>query len=386
MLNERGVFYLVNPAHFITIDTPHLGHVLADDGAVSSKQGDQQQQQSSFFSSLFSSLSLNLNVNLNAVGGQGGKQGIQADLMLEAPSKNESPLLLKLCEPFFLNPLKLFQQRTLFSLVDQHIGSKSNGVSSLTLKRQSSRKNSQNYQTSSITRADFPLTTIESTSSMPSLIVDNRQTTEPEEEDGVDDQAELDPKTMTPHQLQYLIHSKLAQLDWQRLAILPNVSSAKSPTPQPVPLEIHDPKFWGTKQSNPLISTLSLLLSSINTPPIIPTPTLDSMTNTLSSSSPHQNRSKHPLHIVVLMHGLDGFDTDLLFLSQKLAQRYKHVHPFAPTVNHGKTYDGILKGATRVYHALVAELRRLKDLGLDVSYISVIGHSLVRLSVSSLSV
>ena len=89
LLNERGLFHLVKPVHFITIDTPHLGNVLLDKESQDEQGANKNLTKNTahFFSSLFSTFHLSQNNNI--------RKEMDSCLNFVPPSKNEPPLLLK---------------------------------------------------------------------------------------------------------------------------------------------------------------------------------------------------------------------------------------------------------------------------------------------------
>lgn len=78
-------------------------------------------------------------------------------------------------------------------------------------------------------------------------------------------------------------------------------------------------------------------------------------------------------HLALLLHGLNGSTSELLYLANQLKSRHedKSVVFQIPDCNYGKTGDGILQGSQRIYEYIIQELTRDK-----YSYISFIGHSL----------
>jgi triacylglycerol esterase/lipase EstA (alpha/beta hydrolase family) len=96
--------------------------------------------------------------------------------------------------------------------------------------------------------------------------------------------------------------------------------------------------------------------------------------NSLSHSNPTRRKSikQQPIHMVVLIHGLDGFNTDMEFISQKLSDRYQiPIYTFCPECNHNQTHDGISNGAKRILEAVKKEL-----ITRNVKFISLVAHSL----------
>ena len=215
----------------------------------------------------------------------------------------------------------------------------------------------------------------------------------------VDDGLAQKPILLSAKETQSLVRQKLEQLDWRRVAIVAGKQRD---------INIHDPSFWNAKESQPLMkSILDLLYSPIHSLettsleeddqilhkkqldslfPLIPSISASISTSTSLSNSNHPNPSKpgkntkpKDFHIVVLIHGLDGFSSDMDFIATRLRERYgtRRLRIFAPTANHYKTYDGILNGATRILQQLILELGRIRDLeGGNCCFLSVIGHSL----------
>ena len=130
----------------------------------------------------------------------------------------------------------------------------------------------------------------------------------------------------------------LGQLDWKRFYYTGYM--------------LHNPKFWNTELSNELMQHMSSMVR-----------------NEFKLQFPETN---HEYHLVVLIHGLEGFNTDLKYISNKLRQRFPGVlKTLAPDCNHGRTFDGIMNGANRILELVEREIA-----GGAVKYISFIGHSL----------
>jgi Putative serine esterase (DUF676) len=75
------------------------------------------------------------------------------------------------------------------------------------------------------------------------------------------------------------------------------------------------------------------------------------------------------MHLVVLIHGLGGLASGLEMFNATFNQTFL---TFAPTANHGKTYDGINAGAERILRQVEQEIAKHPQ----VDKLSIIAHSL----------
>jgi pimeloyl-ACP methyl ester carboxylesterase len=91
--------------------------------------------------------------------------------------------------------------------------------------------------------------------------------------------------------------------------------------------------------------------------------------DTFSQKSPKMTK----IHLVLCLHGLDGFDSDLEFIKILLKKRHFDLKIFSPTANHKQTYDGIRQGSGRILAELMGYV---KKHDIHQAYLSVIGHSL----------
>lgn len=84
--------------------------------------------------------------------------------------------------------------------------------------------------------------------------------------------------------------------------------------------------------------------------------------------------SESPSHLVVLVHGLHGSSRDFLFVEKSLLQldETRNLIVFRPSVNEGRTTDGIVKGGSRLAEAVKAFCSKYPSL----RSISFVGFSL----------
>ena len=85
------------------------------------------------------------------------------------------------------------------------------------------------------------------------------------------------------------------------------------------------------------------------------------------------------IHLVLLIHGLNGKPEELFFLKRRLEHHEKggkRVKVIVPKSNYKKTGDGIGVGAQRLFEAVLVEMTELEGDGKRVGEISLIGHSL----------
>ncbi|KAJ3277175.1 hypothetical protein HDV01_000227 [Terramyces sp. JEL0728] len=244
--------------------------------------------------------------------GQTGKE-----LLLRDDENN--PILLQMTKREFLVPLDLFEKRVTYSYC------KSNS--------------SSQYRTSSLKRRSTLNLSGQKPveSSQPHIVIDTeKEMMEDPEEDNHEN----------------TILNALERLDWIRMAIVSGKSIFSS-------VDMSKSEFWKTKNAYPVMQSVASQFEShliddkeLEKPAIPP---------------------KGDVHLVVLIHGLDGFNTDLAFIGARLKSRF--LGPLfkllAPECNHGRTYDGILAGATRIYQCVQEEIKQT-----NVKFISVVGHSL----------
>ena len=118
---------------------------------------------------------------------------------------------------------------------------------------------------------------------------------------------------------------------------------------------MHTLDFWSSEGSEDLMEHLTQLISN---------PTIDITTNF--------ENPRDGIHLVVLIHGLEGFNTDFQYLACKLRERFSgRVKTLSPDCNHGRTGDGIMNGAKRILECIEIEIKKS-----SVVYLSLIGHSL----------
>lgn len=273
-----------------------------------------------------------------------------------------------MCHQDFLDPLNLFLSRTAYS-INPHIPSSSLDKSETkypSLKRSNSKKSkgssSVTYTNSNISRADLPPIHLSSSPPpMTSLVLDTRSSSSgsvkqnQSSSSGSQNQTRDKDPPQDSDAIEMTILTKLETLDWSRLALVPGKKE----------LDLENPLFWTFPASQPLLkSIVSLLINDTHTLPY------------KSALLPLDDNDSVPIHLVVLIHGLDGYDSDMHFIASKLTQRYPDhsLHTLCPTCNHGKTYDGILAGSTRILQQVVLEIGRIGPR--KCKYISVIGHSL----------
>jgi hypothetical protein len=235
------------------------------------------------------------------------------DLML-LPREDGHILLKDLTEDEWIKPLELFGNLVTYSC---------------------SRRNSQvDYQSSAIRRNSIETQVDLSEQSPPLLIMYEN-----------DSQDELSTNT-----LEDLMLVKLNNLNWKRMALIPPASQD---------YEIMNNSFWTSKISIPMISNMVEWIRNTMQPSI----SLETVASVKSSV---------PVHLVVLIHGLDGFSSDMEYIATRLKDRYPEpIRTLSPECNHGRTYDGIMNGATRILHCVKNEIKRG-----DIKYLSIIGHSL----------
>jgi triacylglycerol esterase/lipase EstA (alpha/beta hydrolase family) len=233
------------------------------------------------------------------------------DLML-MKDENE-PILLEMASEPYLSVLKLFTNLVAYSCT---------------------RRNSMvDYQSSAIRRKSIDK--VELSEQSPPLLILDENIHENFKESDVEEE---------------IMIQKLDTLDWKRMALIP---------PANQDYDIMNSSFWTSKLSIPVISNVVDIIKN------------EMMVST-SLESIASVRSTTPVHLVVLIHGLDGFSSDMEFIATRLKERYPHkIRTLAPECNHGKTYDGILNGATRILTCVKNEIKRG-----DVQYLSIIGHSL----------
>ncbi|KAJ3358199.1 hypothetical protein HDU91_005299 [Kappamyces sp. JEL0680] len=350
--------------YFVSVDSPHLGNV------------DQTQG----LDWLFSKMVLDLT---------GRDLLLQSMAVLEtAPSSDDRPVLLKMCDPYFLEPLALFASRTVFSTVPARKNSVGHGsppkplstkaslgnLAGETLGRKGSiqRKNSNKYRYHSggIRKGEFPFVTIDASTSLPSLILDDRKTdltAEPEE-------MISDYSDSTSHSVEDQIISALDQMEWVRLNLIPGK----------IDLDLTNPSFWTMKQSVPLVQSILSIFKVDDGDTLRRSSTISSRTSFLKGSSTRpislsldslDLKQQPEVHFVVLIHGLEGYNTDMEFIGSKLKERFPgpSLRLIAPECNHGKTHNGIMAGAKGILLTVMNEIKRCKATKI---YFSVIGHSL----------
>jgi triacylglycerol esterase/lipase EstA (alpha/beta hydrolase family) len=124
--------------------------------------------------------------------------------------------------------------------------------------------------------------------------------------------------------------------------------------------QIVDNNFWITRMG---VQVTTDIVNKVNSNPSI------SIKKKTIFSEPSETSI---LHLAVLIHGLVGFGRDLEFIGQKLKYRYPYsLKILLPECNQGKTHDGILNGAKRIFESIKVEIA-----DKNIKYISLIGHSL----------
>jgi hypothetical protein len=83
--------------------------------------------------------------------------------------------------------------------------------------------------------------------------------------------------------------------------------------------------------------------------------------------------STHSLmaHLIVLIHGVNGYASDLDYIKERIQKISPSLVVIAPTCNQGQTHSGIEDGAKRYYHWI-----KNYCINNNVDEISIIGHSL----------
>lgn len=76
-------------------------------------------------------------------------------------------------------------------------------------------------------------------------------------------------------------------------------------------------------------------------------------------------------HLIVLLHGRNGFNTDMDLLKQKMEVSVKNIHVFVPQCNQARTHDGIESGAERLLGCVLERIKRI-----SATHISFICHHL----------
>jgi hypothetical protein len=235
------------------------------------------------------------------------------DLML-LPREDGQVILMDLTDEERMKPLEMFGNLVTYSC---------------------SRRNSQvDYQSSAIRRNSLGNQVDLSDQSPPLLIMYEN-----------DSEEDLTATTLEDQML-----AKLNKLNWKRMALIPPASQD---------YEIMNNSFWASKISLPMISNIVEWIKNTMQPSI----SLETVASVKSSA---------PVHLVVLIHGLDGFSSDMEYIATRLKERYpESIRTLSPECNHGRTYDGIMNGASRILQCVKNEIKRG-----DIKYLSIIGHSL----------
>jgi triacylglycerol esterase/lipase EstA (alpha/beta hydrolase family) len=235
------------------------------------------------------------------------------DLILQASNSQTSckPTLIQMIEDQYIEPLKQFK-----TLVAYSSAAKESGYS---------------YSSCAILNRDFEISSSENLKDTETLYLDEQLIAE--NNNGNADENEMK------------ILGVLSSIRWVRVAWIGRMM-------------LHQPGIWLSHKGSDIIYSIMNFLD------------LEPME---SPSSPVRRRSEDsPIHVVVLIHGLDGYNTDLEYIASKLRKRHPYtLQTFTPTCNHGKTYDGIMNGAKRIRNELYQFLERI-----DAKYLSIVGHSL----------
>jgi hypothetical protein len=75
-------------------------------------------------------------------------------------------------------------------------------------------------------------------------------------------------------------------------------------------------------------------------------------------------------HLIILIHGVNGYTTDLNFLKSKIEKADTNAQVIIPKCNQGKTHDGVEKGALRYLDFIQKYIKNN-----TITEISIIGHS-----------
>ena len=93
--------------------------------------------------------------------------------------------------------------------------------------------------------------------------------------------------------------------------------------------------------------------------------------------SPTTMSKNEPSHLVVLIHGVNGFASDCEYIGKAIRTAHdigqnRNLYIAAPTVNQGLSHDGILLGSKRYLKWIRNHVNRFQS----ITEISIIGHSL----------
>ncbi|KAI8900807.1 putative serine esterase-domain-containing protein, partial [Globomyces pollinis-pini] len=232
----------------------------------------------------------------------------------ELLAKDDNLILLKLVDKEFIYPLTLFENLIVYSCATVKQGR-------------------YQYQTSAISSSMFDVNSCPK-GNLPTLIEDG--------ELSLTNSADLNNTV-----IQML--SMMNQLSWKRIAVI-----YKKPGKD---INRHD--LWTSHIGKIMIPHILTYF------PIEPRKNrVARLSVTLPEKQAHQ-------HLLVLVHGIEGFNTDMEFIASRFKSRYPSLKVLAPTCNHGMTHDGIMNGALRILDCIIDEL----ESG-EIGYISLIGHSL----------
>jgi hypothetical protein len=77
------------------------------------------------------------------------------------------------------------------------------------------------------------------------------------------------------------------------------------------------------------------------------------------------------MHLVVLVHGLNGSPSELNFILKELTAQHPEALVKIPHCNYGRTGDGILQGSQRLFEWILNEMTKN-----EITHLSFIAHSL----------
>lgn len=251
------------------------------------------------------------------------------DLMLISRNGDDArPVLMELLDDMYIEPLKCFQN------LITYFNSGVSDSNSCSIKKQSTVKSPEKTSKKSVG------------------VEEDRDCGEPSQQLLAKNMSQ-EPVT-EPSSVEDQMLLSLNKLNWKRFIIntREKMTETKSGWAMSSPILNH---IIGIIKSSMVITT-----PSTNEFPPPPLPETQSESN------------DSDIHLVVLIHGLDGFSSDLEFIAKRLQQRFTTpLRTLSPKCNHWKTHDGIMNGAQRILECVLKELEHP-----GIKYISIIGHSL----------
>ena len=127
------------------------------------------------------------------------------------------------------------------------------------------------------------------------------------------------------------------------------------------------------KNSSTATATLQNALPREPPQPPQSTSSLPTHLNSLAQNDLEESSSL-PNHLVVLIHGVNGFASDCEYIGREIrkANAGRNIYIAAPTVNQGLSHDGILLGSKRYVRWIKTHIKR----NPSITQLSIIGHSL----------